>query len=52
MSFSRAIRAGSVLSVQGAQDHMAGHGGLEGDLGRLLVADLALPDCGGERRGG
>ena len=30
--------------MQRAQHHVAGHGGLEGDVGRLLVADLADED--------
>ena len=37
-------RAGGVLGVERAEHHVPGHRGLEGDVGRLFVADLADED--------
>ena len=37
-------RAGGVVGVQRAEDHVAGERGLHGDLGRLQVADFAHQD--------
>ena len=63
MSFSRAIALAAFWACSELEHHVAGHGGLEGDVGRLLVADLADEDHvgvgaedraqpGGERQAG
>ena len=44
MSSSRAIGAGGVVRVQRREDEVAGERGLDRDLGRLGVADLADHD--------
>ena len=44
MSRSRVIGAGGVVGVQRAEDQVAGERRLDGDLGRLQVADLADQD--------
>ncbi len=44
MSISRVIDDGRVVGVQGGEHQVAGQRGLDGDLGGLVVADLADHD--------
>jgi hypothetical protein len=44
MSIRRVIEEGASFGVEGAEDQVAGQGRLDGDVGRLAVADLAHQD--------